>query len=151
MIRRFNRERRGASAVEMAFAIPVFLMIVFGIFDYGRLFLVRHMMDSAAREAVRYACVNTSTATVAQVKAKADPQMGTVTGSLVGNTYTSDVFWIDANVSGGAKQYPFTAAPWGASVGVTIEANYRPIFRFVFGGLASINLKSGCYMLSEAN
>ena len=151
MFRRSTRERRGASAVEMAVALPAFLLIVFGIFDYGRLFLVRHMMDSAAREAARYACVNTSTATVAQVKAKADPQMNAIKGSLVGNTFTSDVFWIDAAVSSGAKQYPFSAAPWGASVGVTIEANYKPIFSLVFGGFASINLKSGCYMLSEAN
>ena len=148
MLRRSSRERRGASAVEMAVALPAFLLIVFGIFDYGRLFLVRHMMDSAAREAARYACVNTSTATVAQVKAKADPQMNAVKGSLVGNTFTSDVFWVDTD---GTKKYPFSAATWGTSVGVTIEANYKPIFSLVFGGFASINLKSGCYMLSEAN
>ena len=151
MKRGSNSERRGASAVEMAVAVPVFLLLVFAVFDYGRLFLVRHVMDSAAREAVRYACVNTSTATVAQVKAKADAQMNTVKNALVGATYTTDVFWINSAVSGGSKNYPFSAAPWGESVGVTIDADYKPIFKLVFGGLTSIDLKSGVYMLSEAN
>src|SRR5688500_18988971 len=151
MKRRSNRERRGASAVEMAVAVAGFLLLVFAIFDYGRLFLVRHVMDSAAREAVRYTCVNPSTATVAQVKAKADAQMNTVKNALVGATYTTDVFWIDSSVSGGAKNYPYSAAPWGDSVGVTIEADYKPIFRLVFRSLTSIDLKSGCNMLREAN
>jgi len=148
MIRRSHQERRGATAVEMSIALPVFLMLVFGIFDYGRLFMTRHMMDSAVREATRYAVVKTDTATVATVKAVAAKDLDAVKNNFVGSTYTTDVFYVDTT---GAKQYPFTAAPWGQSIGVSADANYRPIFSVLFAGSSSIPLKSACYMLSEGN
>jgi Flp pilus assembly protein TadG len=150
MLRRSNA-RRGASAVEMAVATPVFLMMVFAIFDFGRFFLVRHTMDSAVRAATRYAVVKTDTATVADVKAIAAKQVDAVKKCFVGSTYATDVFWVNSAVSGGAKEYPFTAAPWGESIGVSATANYRPVFRLVFGGSTSIELNSACYMLSEGN
>jgi Flp pilus assembly protein TadG len=149
MIVRSKQQRRGATTVELSIALSVFLMLCFGIFDYGRLFMTRHMMDSGVREGCRYAVVKTNTATVADVKAVAAKQLDAVKNCFVGSTYTTDVFWV---ADDGSKQYPFTAAPWGKSIGVSADANYRPLFsNMIFGGSSSIPLKSACFMLSEGN
>jgi Flp pilus assembly protein TadG len=47
--------RRGASLVETAIVLPLFLVLVFALLDLGRLFYVQMAMQHALREAGRYA------------------------------------------------------------------------------------------------
>ena len=48
-----RRHRRGAATLELAFvAIPVF-MVVFGIFEYGRLLMDWNVLNAAARASNR--------------------------------------------------------------------------------------------------
>jgi Flp pilus assembly protein TadG len=145
-----DEQPRGATLVEMAFAVPVFLLLLFAMFEYGRFFMVRHVMDSAAREAARYAIVNTDVASVADVNSVATQQMNTVKGGLVGQTWTTDVFWINSKL-GNAKSTPFNNAPFGESIGVTVDAKFKAIFPMVFGGYSQLDVKSASYMLSEGN
>ncbi len=49
------RAERGAIAVEFAIIVPVFLLLVFGIIDFGHAWYMRHMMSDASREGARYA------------------------------------------------------------------------------------------------
>ena len=44
---------RGAAAVEFALLLPLLLMIVFGMIDFGRAFHTQIMLTQAAREGVR--------------------------------------------------------------------------------------------------
>ena len=44
---------RGAAAVEFAMVMPILLLLVFGIVDYGRAYNARLTLSHAAREAVR--------------------------------------------------------------------------------------------------
>src|SRR5665647_1431315 len=46
---------RGAIAVEFAILVPVFLLLVFGIVDFGHAWYMKHMMSDASREGARYA------------------------------------------------------------------------------------------------
>lgn len=46
-------DRRGAALVEMALVLPIFCMVVFGIVEFGRAFMVGQLVTNAAREAVR--------------------------------------------------------------------------------------------------
>jgi len=46
--------RRGQSMVEFALAFPIFLLIVIGIMEFGRLFITYTSVYSAAREGARY-------------------------------------------------------------------------------------------------
>ena len=55
-LRRHSR-RRGASAVEMAFVLPVFLLVVFGVVEIGRGFMTRHLLANAARTGCRVGIV----------------------------------------------------------------------------------------------
>lgn len=51
------RGNRGNAVVEMAFVLPLFLMICFGITEFGRAWMTMNILTSAAREGVRLAVV----------------------------------------------------------------------------------------------
>jgi Flp pilus assembly protein TadG len=44
---------RGAAAVEFALVVPLLLLLVFGIAEFGRAYHVQTMLSGAAREGVR--------------------------------------------------------------------------------------------------
>ena len=50
--------RRGATLVEVALLLGIFLLFLFGIFEYGRYLMVLHVATNAARDGARYASVN---------------------------------------------------------------------------------------------
>ena len=53
-----GRRSRGQAIAEFALVIPVFLLILMGIFDAGRAIFVYNGLTNAAREAARFAIVN---------------------------------------------------------------------------------------------
>ncbi len=53
--------RCGAVTVELALVLPIFLMLVFGIIEFGRGFMVGQLVTNAAREGARRAIVDGST------------------------------------------------------------------------------------------
>lgn len=55
--RRFRREE-GQSIVEAAYVIPLLILIVCGIIDFGWIFSNQLMVDNCSREGARYAVVN---------------------------------------------------------------------------------------------
>jgi Flp pilus assembly protein TadG len=59
-VRGQSAQRPGTAIVESAFVLSVFLMLLFGIFEYCRFLYVMHLTANAARDAARYAVVNTS-------------------------------------------------------------------------------------------
>lgn len=50
---RHHHTRRGAAAVEMALVLPLFLLVIFGIVEIGRAFMVEHLLANAARVGAR--------------------------------------------------------------------------------------------------
>jgi Flp pilus assembly protein TadG len=58
------RDERGQSLVEIAFVLPVLLLILLGIFDFGRAIYAYNAVSNSAREAARLAIVNQSSAAV---------------------------------------------------------------------------------------
>ncbi len=80
---------RGAAALEFALVLPVLLVLLFGILDYGRLFYDSIAIRQGAREAARQAVVQgvaptcASQATFgAQVACTAKAASGTTIGAL---------------------------------------------------------------------
>ena len=49
--------RRGATAVEFALVAPAFFLVLFAMFEFSRLNVLRHTADNAAYEAARVAMV----------------------------------------------------------------------------------------------
>jgi Flp pilus assembly protein TadG len=63
------RSERGASAVEFAFIVPLLIVLVLGIAEFGRAFQVQGTLSAAAREGVRaMALQNNPTAARTAVK-----------------------------------------------------------------------------------
>jgi Flp pilus assembly protein TadG len=63
---RLFRDRRGASAVEFAFAMPVLIMLLVGVFEFGRLFWTWTTIQYAAEQTGRFA-MSKPTATPAEL------------------------------------------------------------------------------------
>ncbi|ALE05130.1 hypothetical protein AL755_05930 [Arthrobacter sp. ERGS1:01] len=55
-----SNSERGAAAVEFAFIVPVLLLLVMGIMNFGYLFNQQISASNAAREGARYAAVHYS-------------------------------------------------------------------------------------------
>jgi Flp pilus assembly protein TadG len=55
-----DREDRGQTLVEFALILPIFVLLLVGIFDFGRAIYAYNTISNAAREAVRVAIVDQS-------------------------------------------------------------------------------------------
>ena len=53
------KSQKGQAIVETALILPILLMLLFGITDFGRLFHAYLTLDHAGREAARAASVGT--------------------------------------------------------------------------------------------
>lgn len=49
------RKQRGTAAVEFALIVPLLLLLIAGLIDFGHLFWHRHVLTNAAREGARAA------------------------------------------------------------------------------------------------
>jgi len=57
MIKKLRKEERGQSLVEFVLVLPILLLFVLGIIEFGWLFNARISITSAAREGARVAAV----------------------------------------------------------------------------------------------
>lgn len=53
-LRRWCYRENGGVAIEFAIIIPLFLLLVFGIVDFGHAWYMKHMMSNGSREGARY-------------------------------------------------------------------------------------------------
>ena len=58
--RRWRQREDGQAMVEFALILPIFLLILCGIIDFGWLFYNQLTLNNACREGARYAVVNTA-------------------------------------------------------------------------------------------
>lgn len=80
---------KGSATVEMAFILPIFLFVTFGLVEFSRAWLTVNTMNHATREAVRLAATTAGlTANNATVLSKATTLLASanVTGATVTNT-----------------------------------------------------------------
>ena len=77
-----NREGRGQALVEFALIIPIFLLVVVGIFDGGRAIYTYNAMSNAVNEGLREAIVH-------QNQAAITAEINRVLGGLAAQTTTT--------------------------------------------------------------
>lgn len=117
-IRNFRRDERGAAMVEFALvAAFVFIPIIFGIVELGRLSWAKNTITAAAREGVRYAIVHGSAS-------GATADSAAVANFVKGRTALSPIIvrsaWTDDK------------GP-GDTVTVRVEYTYTPLVRVIPG------------------
>ena len=96
-----RRQPNGQSMVEFALVLPVFLLIVFGLIDAGRLVFMNSTLSQASREAARTASVE------AYWVGRTDPSCGTFGGPVC----PADTATLKAHMTAAANQM---MAPFGA-------------------------------------
>ena len=110
---RFIAARRGAVALEFALGFPIFLAMIYGVFEFGRIFWTQNTLEYAVEEAARFVMVNPNAANAVII--------ARVENSAVG----LDVALIDVTIvfeqSGGDNSF----------VNITGTYNYAPIVPLV--------------------
>jgi len=90
-VKRFDSNERGATMVEFAIAVTVFLTAMFGVIEFGRALWAHNALTDAARRGARYATLHTpaDTDSIKNVVVYGDPAGGTK--PLVPNLTTTNV------------------------------------------------------------
>lgn len=63
-MKKFISDNKGNVVVEMAMVLPVFILLVLAIMEFGRVFSGYIELQNSARDLVRYAAVNDSMKTI---------------------------------------------------------------------------------------
>jgi Flp pilus assembly protein TadG len=113
--------RRGAALVEAAIVMNVFLLFIFGIFEFGHFVMVKQLMDNAARDGARMAATGALTVTTAQIQAQVTTELsGQGPSNLQINVF-------QANPTTGANIGTWTNAGLGQTVACQITGTYQPM------------------------
>ncbi len=65
--------RRGASAVEAALVMNVFLLFIFAIMEFGHFVMVKQLMDIAARDGARMAATGATRSRLPRSRPRSPP------------------------------------------------------------------------------
>ena len=124
-----GREQRGSAILELAFVLPLLLLLTFGVVEFARAWLVVNTLNHATREAARLAATTTPLAVndpAVVNRAQGILTVAGVTGAAVTNT-----------------------AAGGAPPAVTVTANYNFVFLTGIGPLSGFSF-SGTIPLSSS-
>ena len=87
-------QRRGATAVETAIVLPVYLLLLFGIAEFGHAQLIINLLNSACRNGARIG--STEGTTTADVVAKVNQTVGTAVPTSKITVYVKDASVFDS-------------------------------------------------------
>lgn len=160
MLRKQNtRDRDGAALVEFALVAMIFFIILFSIFEFAYLVMVKNLMSNAVREGARYACVNTNagSALTDQIRDVVDARMQSIKGRLSGYDKNSSITIRAVNpitgnqLTSGGGNVNIWDTSFGEFIEVRISATYIPIMPSLVRLPASLTLSANAITNSEAN
>lgn len=141
-----RRGERGSELIELAIALPILLLVIAGIMDFGFLFEKYEVVTNAAREGARMAVLNNSAGySTTDVQNRVSAYLDS--SGLTGSSATTDV------------SYTTQTLPSGLTVQVaTVTVTYPSSFLFIpnfagmfggGGGPSSVNLQAVSVMRVE--
>lgn len=115
-----GKRQRGAVAVEYGIILPVFLLLVLGMIDTGRLLWAQTTLDRAVEAAARCGAIDSvNCGTAAQVQQRAVDEAYGLTIEISAFTVSTQACGVE--VSG---EYPFKLiVPWIARTDLTLRAS----------------------------
>ena len=156
-LKRSPRRRVGTTLVETAIVLSACLVFLFAIFEYGRVVMLRHMIDNATRETARQAITGTNSLTLTDLQ-------NTFTGCLAGQPLTLSSFNVyKADPATGNNIGQWTDASFGEAIAVDVQVTFNSLFSPIttpFGSAmrtmhflpsTTVSMSSKVLMRSEAN
>ncbi len=137
ILRRAAAAQGGAVALEFALALPLFIMLFFGVVEFGLIMHAKGVITQASREGARYGLVYSLTP-----QSNADIQ-NFVFNYLAG-LGVSDITLGNIQVSG-------AGGPDGATLSVQVNYTYHFLVlpNFIAALTGNLNLSAGTVMLRE--
>jgi Flp pilus assembly protein TadG len=105
--------QKGLAMVEFALLLPILLLMVFGITEFGRAFLIKNALNNAAREGARRASISANPTT--------DPELKNVIAKAC--TFPVDAAAIVI------ESRPSPPEPGVSSITVTVPYQFDSLFR----------------------
>jgi Flp pilus assembly protein TadG len=146
MLRRLVRSESGAELIEFALTLPLLLLVVLGMIEFGFLFREYEVVTNAAREGARIAGLPAYSANPANAKARAEQYL-----AAAGLTASHPAPTVGAPV-----KITFVAPAVGCVWTTAVTVTYPHPFPFVggiikyFGGsFATVNLSATSAMRTE--
>jgi Flp pilus assembly protein TadG len=132
-LRSLHRDQRGAAAIEAAIAMPVLVVMIYGIFATGQLFEANAGMEHALGEGARYATL-CSSLSVSGNATTCSVHTGTEIKAYVNNKL------FGANNGNGTWDDPNLDTSTAVSGYVTLTVTYHPLMKFAFYTLPSFTV-----------
>jgi Flp pilus assembly protein TadG len=132
-----RRKLGGQNLVEFALVTPVFLLLLMGLLEGGRLIYYYNTVNHAAQEAARVG-VLANTSSVGQVKDEA------VNAATPLSLNTANV---TVEVNGGATS--FSDRTIGDRLAVSVGHDFTPVVAMVFGSAATIHVSGSSELMVE--
>jgi Flp pilus assembly protein TadG len=118
-----NLREQGNVTVEMALAIPVFLLLVAGVFDLGMLYWEKHVITNAAREGARAATKARDIGTAVSAE-KTQTQVKAVVQNYLNQFALKNLDGSNLVLNSGNFQYDWTTT--GSGTVLTINLSQIP-------------------------
>jgi Flp pilus assembly protein TadG len=125
------RDESGAAAVEFALVLPLLAVLLFGIFEFGRVWHVNHAITDAAREGARRAVVRDGQVKQTTVPDVIQARLGSagLTWNKSLTLYTPDcATWVMP--AGSTSAVVVSGCGWGGAAGTEARVVIRAPFPF---------------------
>ncbi|HVX10618.1 MAG TPA: TadE/TadG family type IV pilus assembly protein [Pirellulales bacterium] len=145
--------RWGGAIVESAFVLPLMLLFLFGIMEYGRYVLCLQVVTNAAREGCRYAVTHVNPVTLNGVttgNATTDVT-NVVTSFLAGQQLTSQSISVYQSDNQGTNIGTWTNADPGQYIAVQVKGNFQVTVPKLLSFPSSIPVTATVVMICEGN
>ena len=126
-IKNLYRSQKGQSLVEFVLVLPIFIILLFGIMEFGRIWETMNVLTSAAREGARVAAVT-------------NPDAGAATSAAQNLLTSANIRDVTINVTGPNSS---------DQVVVTVSCNYVPLTGGIVPGIGSLSLSRSTSMRWE--
>ena len=133
LVRKFTKNENGQAIVELALTIPILMMILCGIIDFGWFYSNQLSASFCSREGARYGVVNPSSAYNIQQRV-----IATAPSYMVGNMTVNVVF-----------SNPVSPRTGDVSVEVVRPVQALTPIAGIFTSGQAVNIKSKCVMKVE--
>lgn len=148
-----DRSRSGSTVVEAALVLPLMLLFLFGIMEYGRYILCLQVVTNAAREGCRYAVTHTQPVTLngSTTGNATSNVVNTVTNFLAGQQLSSQNIQVYQSDSMGNNIGAWTNATPGQYVCVQVTGNFQVIVPVLLNFPSSVPMTAQSVMICEGN